>query len=139
MVCQSELGEIMKQLHGLNFLKEQKKVNLGKRTYEEEMEDLCTDYLISLLKKHITDETKTPLLVRGLKTFEDNGYTDRSKLTEEEDTLNYFLYLECLSFTRNCANMINSNLKEETKIDLIVNEFVNGGIEKELYKSMYEE
>ena len=50
------------------------------------MEDLCTDYLIPLLKKHITDETKTPLLVRGLKTFEDNGYTDRSKLTDEEDT-----------------------------------------------------
>lgn len=130
----------MKQIHGLNFLKEQKenKVNLGKKAYEEEMEDLCTDYLIPLLKKHITDETKTPLLVRGLKTFEDNGYTDRSKLTDEEDTLNFFLYLECLSYTRNCANMINSDLKEETKIDLIVNEFVNGGIEEELYKSMNE-
>ena len=89
----------MKQIHGLNFLKEQKenKVNLGKKAYEEEMEDLCTDYLIPLLKKHITDETKTPLLVRGLKTFEDNGFTDRSKLTDEEDTLNFFLYLECLS------------------------------------------
>lgn len=30
-------------------------------------------------------------------------------------------------------------LKEETKIDLIVNEFVNGGIEEELYKSMYDD
>ena len=131
----------MKQIHGLDFLKEQKenKVNLGKKAYEEEMEDLCTDYLIPLLKKHITDETKTPLLVRGLKTFEDNGYTDRSKLNDEEDTLNYFLYLECLSYIRNCANMINSDLKEETKIDLIVNEFVNGDIEEELYKSLYEE
>ena len=35
--------------------------------------------------------------------------------------------------------MINSDLKEETKIDLIVNEFVNGDIEEELYKSLYEE
>lgn len=131
----------MKQLNGLKFLKEQKenKVNLSKKAYEEEMEDLCTDYLIPLLKKHITDETKTPLLVRGLKTFEDNGYTDRSRLTDEEDTLNFFLYLECLSYTRNCANMINSNLKEETKIDLIVNEFVNGGIEEELFKKFNEE
>ena len=101
----------MKQLHGLNFLKEQKKVNLGKRTYEEEMEDLCTDYLIPLLKKHITDETKTPLLVRGFKTFEDNGYTDRSRLTDEEDTLNFHLYVKCLSYTKNCANMMNSDLK----------------------------
>ena len=65
-------------------------------------------------------------------------YNTLNRLTDEEDTLNYFLYLECLSYTRNCANMINSNLKEETKIDLIVNEFVNGGIEEELYKSMYE-
>ena len=128
----------MKQLHGLNFLKEQKKVDLAKKTYEEEIEDLCTDYLIPLLKKHITDETKTPLLVRGLKTFEDNGYTDRSKLTDEEDTLNFFLYLECLSYTRNCANMINSDLKEETKIDLIVNDFVNSGIEELLYECMEE-
>ena len=94
----------------------------------------------SYLKNYFTHYwwNKKTLLVRGLKTFEDNGYTDRSKLTEEEDTLNYFLYLECLSFTRNCANMINSDLKEETKIDLIVNEFVNCGIE-ELYKSMYED
>ena len=131
----------MKQLHGLNFLKEQKenKVNLGKKAYEEEMEDLCTNYLIPLLKRHITDETKTPLLVRGLKTFEDNGYTNRSRLTDEEDTLNYFLYLECLSYVRYNTHIINSDLKEETKIDLIVNEFVNGGIEEELYKSMYKE
>ena len=62
----------------------------------------------------------------------------RNKLTDEADILNYFLYLECLSYTRNCANMINSDLKEETKIDLIINEFVNGGIEEELYKSMNE-
>lgn len=94
------------------MLKEYKenKVNLGKKAYEEEMEDLCTDYLIPLLKKHITDETKTPLLVRGLKTFEENGYTDRSKLT-----------------------------KEETKIDLIINEFVNGGLEELLSQKMNKE
>jgi len=130
----------MKQLHGLNFLKEQKenKVNLGKKAYEEEMEDLCTDYLIPLLKKHITDETKTPLLVRGLNTFEDNGYTDRSKLNKEDDYLNFLLYLECLSYTKYNTHIINSDLKEETKIDLIVNEFVNGGIEEELYKTMNE-
>ena len=55
----------MKQIHGLDFLKEQKenKVNLGKKAYEEEMEELCCSYLIPTLKKHITDETKTPLLV----------------------------------------------------------------------------
>ena len=122
----------------IKFLKRAKKVNLGKRTYEEEMEDLCNDYLISLLKKHITDETKTPLLVRGFKTFEDNGYTDRSRLTDEEDTLNFHLYVKCLSYTKNCANMINSDLKEETKIDLIVNDFVDGGIEELLYECMEE-
>ena len=131
----------MKQLHGLNFLKEQKenKVNLGKKAYEEEMEDLCTDYLIPLLKRHITDETKTPLLVRGLKTFEDNGYTDRSKLSKEDDYLNFLLYLECLSYTKYNTHIINSDLKEETKIDLIVNEFVNGGLEEELLKKLNEE
>jgi len=131
----------MKQLHGLNFLKEQKenKVNLGKKAYEEEMEDLCTDYLIPLLKKHITDETKTPLLVRGLKTFEDNGYTDRSKLNKEDDYLNFLLYLECLSYTKYNTHIINSDLKEETKIDLIINEFVNGGLEEELSKKLNEE
>lgn len=131
----------MKQLHGLNFLKEQKenKVNLGKKAYEEEMEELCTEYIIPLLKKYVTDETKTPLLVRGFNTFDEHGCTDRSKLTAEEEELNFLLYLKCLTYTRNCANMINSNLKEETKIDLIVNEFVNGGIEEELYKSMYDD
>ena len=131
----------MKQVHGLNMLKEYKenKVNLGKKAYEEEMEDLCTDYLIPLLKKHITDETKTPLLVRGLKTFEENGYTDRSKLTKEEDTLNFFLYIECLSYTRSNTHIINSDLKEETKIDLIVNEFVNGGLEELLSQKMNKE
>jgi len=131
----------MKQLHGLNFLKEQKenKVNLGKKAYEEEMEDLCTDYLIPLLKKHITDETKTPLLVRGLNTFEDNGYTDRSKLNKEDDYLNFLLYLECLSYTKYNTHIINSDLKEETKIDLIINEFVNGGLEEELSKKLNEE
>ena len=131
----------MKQLHGLNLLKEQKenKVNLGKKAYEEEMEDLCTDYLIPLLKRHITDETKTPLLVRGLKTFEDNGYTDRSKLSKEDDYLNFLLYLECLSYTKYNTHIINSDLKEETKIDLIVNEFVNSGLEEELFKKLNEE
>ena len=131
----------MKQLHGLDFLKEQKenKVNLGKKAYEEEMEDLCTDYLIPLLKKHITDETKTPLLVRGLNTFEDNGYTDRSKLNKEDDYLNFLLYLECLSYTKYNTHIINSDLKEETKIDLIINEFVNGGLEEELSKKLNEE
>jgi len=131
----------MKQLHGLDFLKEQKenKVNLGEKAYEEEMEDLCTDYLIPLLKKHITDETKTPLLVRGLNTFEDNGYTDRSKLNKEDDYLNFLLYLECLSYTKYNTHIINSDLKEETKIDLIINEFVNGGLEEELSKKLNEE
>lgn len=131
----------MKQLHGLDFLKEQKenKVNLGKKSYEEEMEDLCTDHLMPLLKKYITDETKTPLLVRALKTIDENGFTDRSKLSKEDDYLNHLLYIECLTYTRYNTHIINSDLKEETKIDLIVNEFVNGGIEEELHKSLYEE
>jgi len=126
----------MKTITRIKFLKRAKKVNLSKRTYEEEMEDLCTNYVMPLLKKHIIDETKTPLLVRGFKTFEGNGYIDRSRLTDKEDTLNFHLYVKCLSYTKNCANMINSDLIEETKIDLIVNDFVNGDIEELLYECM---
>lgn len=128
----------MEQIHGLKMLKEYKenKVNLSKKAYEEEMQDLCTGYLIPLLKQHITDETKTPMLVKGLKTFEDNGYTNRARLTKEEDLLNFFLYMECLSYVTSNINIINSDLKEETKIDLIVNEFVNGGLEELLSQKM---
>lgn len=130
----------MKQVHGLNMLKEYKenKVNLGKKAYEEEMEELCVDYLIPLLKKHITDETKTPTIIKALNTFEDNGYTNRDRLTKEEDRLNFLFYLECLGYTKYNTNIIISDLKEETKIDLIVNEFINGGLEEELYKKIYE-
>lgn len=128
----------MKQLHGLNFLKEQKenKVNLGKKAYEEEMEELCCSYLIPLLKKNITDESKTPLLFRALKTFDENGCTDRYNLTEEEDDLNFTLYLRCLMYTRDNENLIKSDLKEETKVDLIIHEFVNSDIENVLYRHM---
>lgn len=128
----------MKQIHGLNMLKEQKenRVNLGKKAYEEEMEELCTEYIIPLLKRYVTDETKTPLLVRALKTFDEHGCTDRSNLTEEDDDLNSTLYLRCLMYTRDNEYMIKSNLKEETKIDLIIHEFVNSDIEDLLYKHM---
>ncbi len=137
MVRKSKLG-FMKQIHGLNFLKEQKenRVNLGKKAYEEEMEELCTEYIIPLLKKYVTDETKTPLLVRALKTFDEHGCTDRSNLTEEEEDLNFTLYLRCLMYTRDNEYMIKSNLREETKIDLIVHEFVNSDIENLLYRHM---
>lgn len=128
----------MKQIHGLDFLKEQKdnKVNLGKKAYEEEMEELCCSYLIPILKKHITDESKTPLLFRALKTFDEHGCTDRTNLNEEEDDLNFTLYLRCLMYTRDNENLIKSDLKEETKVDLIVHEFVNSDIEDLLYRHM---
>ena len=131
----------MKQIHGLDFLIEQmeNKVNLGKKAYEEETENLCTDYVIPLLKKYITDETKTPLLIRGLKTFEDNGYTDINKLSEEDYYLNHLVFMECLTYTKYNTHIINSDLKEETKIDLIVNEFVNGDTEKVIHKYLYEQ
>ena len=94
----------------------------------------------SFVKKICNWWKKTSLLVRGLNTFDEHGCTDRSKLTAEEEDLNFLLYLECLTYTRDNANMIKSNLKEETKIDLIVHEFVNSDIEDLLYKHMtYEE
>ena len=100
------------------------------------MEELCTEYIIPLLKKYVTDETKTPLLVRALKTFDEHGCTDRNNLTEEEEDLNFTLYLRCLMYTRDNENLIKSDLKEETKIDLIVHEFVNSDIEDLLYRHM---
>ena len=120
------------------LLQENKKVgvNLGKRTYEDEMEELCTSYLIPLLKKHITDKTKTPLLIRGLNTFDNNGNTRRNELSDEDDDLNYLLFMECLSYTKDNTNLIISNLKEDTKIDLIVNQFGNIDFENQLKEEL---
>lgn len=131
----------MKQVNLLELFKENKNnsINSGKQNYEEEMEDLCCSYLIPILKKHITDEEKTPLFIKALKTFDDKGYTNRDNLSDDDDTLNYLTYIECLSYTKYNSDMLNSNLKEETKIDIIVNDFLDSNIEDELKTGLEDE
>lgn len=124
----------MKQVNLLEIFKESKKnsINSGKQNYEEEMEELCCSYVINILKKHITDEEKTPLFIKTLKTFDDKGYTNRDNLSDDDEIQNYYTYIQCLSYTKYNSDMLNSNLNEKTKIDIIVNDLLNNNIEDEL-------
>jgi len=128
----------MKKINGLNLLKldilnsgdvlnddelkkELSKIGINDEYNKiDEKDELCNNFLIPLLKENFTNEEKMPLFVKTLKKID-----IKENLTKEEELLNHWLKSECRIYISKKYNILFSNLKEETKKDLVIYDFSN--------------